>query len=211
MWDLSFRGHWDLQSGLVGETGVGEGGGMHRTWRGTHMLLVGEFVSWYSVGGLVWFSCCGGTLHGKVGVSRSDSFLNKSGVRLGCTFGGVHRDDVSDRILLRVPGVCGGLRAGRGAPCLREVSDAMRGALVALAASWNISWRSPSAWRVEVCSCGDLMPWRVSVRHADAAITWTWSSNVTFGLVRYLCLKKAAPEMLVAHVVGDDITSTYSK
>jgi len=40
---------------------------------------------------------------------------------------------------------------------------------VLLAASWK--WRSPSDLRVEVCSCGDLMPWRVLERCAAAAMT----------------------------------------
>ena len=71
---------------------------------------------------------------------------------------------------------------------------------VLLAASWKMSWRSPSDLRVEVCSCGDLMPWRVLERCAAAAMTR--SSGVTDGLVKYLCLKKAAPEMRVARVVG---------
>jgi len=39
----------------------------------------------------------------------------------------------------------------RGA-CIGEGSG------VLLAASWKMSWRSPSDLRVEVCSCGDLMP-----------------------------------------------------
>jgi hypothetical protein len=71
---------------------------------------------------------------------------------------------------------------------------------VVLVASWKISWRSPSDLRVEVCSCGDLMPSSVSLRCAAAAITR--SSRVIDGFVRYLCLKNAAPEMRVARVVG---------
>jgi hypothetical protein len=119
---------------------------------------------------------------------------------LGCTLGGVRGDRDGDRMRSRALGTGGELHDGIGATCRGEVSAVMRGALVALAASSNTLRRSPSAWRVEVCSCGDLMPWRVSVRHAVAAITW--SSGVTDGLVRYLCLKKAAPEMRMAHIVG---------
>ena len=64
-----------------------------------------------------------------------------SGVGMGVTLGGV-----------------------RGA-CIEERSG------VLLAASWKMSWRSPSDLRVEVCSCGDLMPWRVLERCAAAAMT----------------------------------------
>ena len=49
--------------------------------------------------------------------------------------------------------------------CIEERSGVM------LAASWKMSWRSPSDLRVEVCSCGDLMPWRVLERCAAAAMT----------------------------------------
>ncbi len=49
-------------------------------------------------------------------------------------------------------------------------------------------------------SCGLLIPCSAFVRRAAAAITGP--SGVTDGLVRYLCLKKAAPEMRVALVVG---------
>ncbi len=63
------------------------------------------------------------------------------GVGMGVTLGGVC-------------GVCIGERSG-----------------VLLAASWKMSWRSPSNLRVQVCSCGDLMPWRVLVRCAAAAMT----------------------------------------
>jgi hypothetical protein len=45
------------------------------------------------------------------------------------------------------------------------------GSWVVLATPWKMSWRSLSDLRLEVCSCGDLMPWRVSVRCAAAAIT----------------------------------------
>jgi hypothetical protein len=62
-------------------------------------------------------------------------------VDMGVTLGGVH-------------GACVGERSG-----------------VLLAALWKMSWRSPSDLRVEVCSCGDLMPWRVLVRCASAAMT----------------------------------------
>ena len=94
-----------------------------------------------------------------------------------------------------ISGVGVGVTLGsvRGA-CIGEWSG------VLLAASWKMSWRSPSDLRVEVCSCGDLMPWRVLERCAAAAMTQ--SSGVTDGLVKYLCLKKAAPEMRVARVVG---------
>ncbi len=64
-----------------------------------------------------------------------------SGVGVGVTLGGVC-------------GACIGERSG-----------------VLLAASWKMSWRSPSDLRVEVCSCGDLMPWRVLERSAAAAMT----------------------------------------
>ena len=74
------------------------------------------------------------------------------------------------------------------------------GSWVLLAASWKMSWRPPSDLRVEGCSCGDFMPSSVSVRCAAAAITR--SSGVIDGFVKYLCLKKAAPEMRVARVVG---------
>ena len=52
----------------------------------------------------------------------------------------------------------------RGA-CIGEKSG------VLLAASWKMSWRLLSDLRVEVCSCGDLMPWRVLERCAAAAMT----------------------------------------
>ncbi len=64
-----------------------------------------------------------------------------AGVGMGCTLGGVCRG------------------------CIRD------GAWVELAALWKMSWRLPSDLRVEVCRCGDVMPWRVSVRCAAAAIT----------------------------------------
>ena len=83
------------------------------------------------------------------------------GVGVGFTLGGVRRDRDGD------------------------------GSWVLLAASWKMSWRSPSDLRVEVCSCGDLMPSSVSVRCAAAAITR--SSGVIDGFVRYLCLKKSCP------------------
>ena len=54
-------------------------------------------------------------------------------------------------------GVCGA--------CIGEGSGVLS------AASWKMSWRSPSDLRVEVCSCGDLMPWRVLERCAAAAMT----------------------------------------
>ncbi len=94
-----------------------------------------------------------------------------------------------------IAGVGVGVTLGsvRGA-CIGEWSG------VLLAASWKMSWRSPSDLRVEMRSCGDLMPWRVLERCAADAMTR--SSGVTDGLVKYLCLKKAAPEMRVARVVG---------
>ncbi len=63
-----------------------------------------------------------------------------SRVGVGVTLGGVRRD------------------------CIGE------GSWVVLAASWKVYWRLLSDLRVEVCSCGDLMPWRVFVRCAAAAI-----------------------------------------
>ncbi len=63
------------------------------------------------------------------------------GNRMGVTLGGVR-------------GACIGERSG-----------------VLLAALRKMSWRSPSDLRVEVCSCGDLMPWRVLVTCAAAAMT----------------------------------------
>ncbi len=64
-----------------------------------------------------------------------------TGVGVGVTLGGVRRD------------------------CVGEGSG------VVLAASRKMSWRSPSDLRAEVCSSGGLMPWRVLVRCAAAAIT----------------------------------------
>ena len=69
------------------------------------------------------------------------SFTLCPGVGVGVTLGGVRRD------------------------CVGEWSG------VVLAASWTMSWRSPRDLRVEVCSCGGLMPWSVLVRCAAAAIT----------------------------------------
>ena len=63
------------------------------------------------------------------------------GVGMGVTLGGVR-------------GACIGERSG-----------------VLLATSWKMSWRSPSDLRVEVCNCGDLMPWRVLERCAAATMT----------------------------------------
>ena len=64
-----------------------------------------------------------------------------SGVGVGVTLGGVRR------------------------ACIEERSG------VLLAASWKMSWRLPSDLRVEVCSCGDLIPWSVLERYAAAAMT----------------------------------------
>ena len=64
-----------------------------------------------------------------------------SGVGVGVTLGGVRRACIGER--------SGGL----------------------LASSWKMSLRLPSDLRVEVCSCGDLMPWRVLERCAAAAMT----------------------------------------
>jgi hypothetical protein len=97
-----------------------------------------------------------------------------------------------------VPGVGVGVTLGG----VRRDWDG-EGSWVLLVASWKMFWRLPSDLRVEVCSCGDLMPSSVSVRCAAAAITR--SSGVIDGFVRYLCLKKAAPEMRVVRVVGVQI------
>ena len=45
------------------------------------------------------------------------------------------------------------------------------GSGVVLAALRKMSWRLPSDLRVEVCSSGGLLPWRVLVRCAAATIT----------------------------------------
>jgi hypothetical protein len=76
----------------------------------------------------------GGTLDGIRGVSRPNSFVAKSGAKLGCTLGGVHGDRDGDRIRSRALGTGGELHGGRDAICLGEVSAAQRGELVALAA-----------------------------------------------------------------------------
>ena len=76
-----------------------------------------------------------------------------------------------------------------------EVPPALRGCLLKRGVHWlrwwprkNTLWRSPSAWRVKVCSCGDLMSRRVSVSCAAAEITWSF--GVTDRLVWYLRLLK---------------------
>ena len=76
-----------------------------------------------------------GTSDGIRGASRPNSIVAKSGAKLGCTLEGVHGDCDGDRIRLCALGTGGESRGGRGATCLGEVSTAMRGALVALAAS----------------------------------------------------------------------------
>jgi hypothetical protein len=78
---------------------------------------------------------CGGTSVGNSGVSCPNSFFAKLGVRLGCTLGGVHGDRGGDGIWLRVSGTNREARDGKDVTCLGKVSAAMRGALVALAAS----------------------------------------------------------------------------
>jgi hypothetical protein len=52
------------------------------------------------------------------GMRRSYSFLDKSGVRMGCTLGGVHGEGVGDRVWSRILGIGGELCDGRGAACL---------------------------------------------------------------------------------------------
>ncbi len=54
---------------------------------------------------------------------------------------------------------------------------------------------------VDSCMWGGI---RLSSARASApAASMTLSSGVTVGFVRYLCLKKAAPEMRVARMVTD--------
>jgi hypothetical protein len=77
----------------------------------------------------------GGTLDRIRGVSHPNSFVAKSGAKLGCTLGGVRGDCDGDRIRSRALGTGGELCSDRGATCLGEVSTAKRGALVALAVS----------------------------------------------------------------------------
>jgi hypothetical protein len=74
-------------------------------------------------------------LDGIRGVSCPNSFVVKSGAKLGCTLGGVHGDRDGDRIRLGALGTGGVSCGGRGATCLGEVSAAMGGALDALVAS----------------------------------------------------------------------------
>ncbi len=62
----------------------------------------------------------------------------------------------------------------------------------------NTSERSFKAWMVETCRC-----WGIEVSSAQArfsAVAMTKSSGVTDGLVGYLCLKNAVPEIWVAQV-----------
>jgi hypothetical protein len=60
-------------------------------------------------------------------------------------------------------------------------------------ASVNTSERSFKAWMVETCRCCGMEVSSAWVRFSAAVMTK--SSGVTDGLVRYLCLKNAAPEI----------------
>ena len=61
--------------------------------------------------------------------------------------------------------------------------------------------KSVSIWSVDWCMCAGILLWRVCARAPAAAMTL--SSGVTCGVVMYLCLKKAAPDIWVARVVVD--------
>ena len=97
-----------------------------------------ELICWYLVnlGAVLWEDGDFAVVEAhRMEVSRPNSFVVKSGAKLGCTLGGVHGDCDGDRIWSRSSRTGSELRGGRGATCLGEVSAAKRGALVALAAS----------------------------------------------------------------------------